>query len=304
MRLTDAEIRAILIREKKRKMMRLRRKRRRTLLFILLMLAVLLIVILKPAVRISEKNARQAEKAQRESSYTGPARGTVFLDPGHGGMDSGSGGGDGRWEKDDTLKLALEVKSYLESLGFTVAMSRTDDEEVDRTLRGEMANKAGAQLFVSIHRNKADGDGNGVEAFIPKRNDKGSQLLAENIMYELSKQGFERRTVRAGTLLSTNDDYEENAAAKMPAALIEVGFLSNDQDNALFDDNLSRNAKAIARAMDVTFMSLYEPEKAKEYAEQLKFAKKTTNNILRNTFDALSGLVNNRSPETDFYDQK
>ena len=107
MRLTDAEIRAILIREKKRKMMRLKRKRRRTLLFILLMLAVLLIVILKPAVRISEKNARQAEKAQRESSYTGPARGTVFLDPGHGGMDSGSGGGDGRWEKDDTLKLAL-----------------------------------------------------------------------------------------------------------------------------------------------------------------------------------------------------
>ncbi len=303
MRLTDAEIREILIREKKRKKLRQKRKRRRTVLFILLILVILLIVILKPAVLISEKNEKQAEKDRREASYTGPPRGTVFIDPGHGGMDSGSGGNEGRWEKDDTLKMSLEIKSYLETMGFTVAMSRTDDEEVDRTLRGEMAVKSGAQLFVSVHRNKADGEGHGVEAFIPKRNDKGSQLLANNIMHFLVRQGFAKRTVRAGTLVSSNDDYEENAAATMPAVLIEVGFLSSDEDNALFDNNLSGNAKAIARAIDITFMELYEPDKAAEYAEQLKLAEKTADEVLERTLYALSALVQNRSPETDFYDQ-
>ena len=122
-------------------------------------------------------------------------------------------------------------------------------------------------------------------------------------MHFLVRQGFTKRTVRAGTLVSSNDDYEENAAATMPATLIEVGFLSSDEDNALFDKNLSGNAKAIARAIDITFMELYEPDKAAEYAEQQKFAEKTADDVLERTLFALSALVQNRSPETDFYDQ-
>ena len=88
----------------------------------------------------------------------------------------------------------------------------------------------------------------------------------------------------------------------MPAVLIEVGFISSLEDNALFDDNLSGNAKAIARAADETFMTLYEPEKAAEYAEKKAAAQKLSNEILRATFDAMSALINNRSPENEFYE--
>ena len=175
MQLTDAEIREILIRQKQRKKLQQKRKRRRALFFLLLMLIILAIVILKPAVLISEKNEKQARKTEREASYTGPPRGTIFIDPGHGGMDSGTGDEFGRYEKEDNLKLALQIKSNLEAMGFTVGMSRTEDKQVDRTLRGQMANDAGAQLFISLHRNQADTDGAGVEAFIPKRNDEGSR---------------------------------------------------------------------------------------------------------------------------------
>ena len=302
MQLTDAEIKAILQREKKRRLMKQRRKRRRALFFLFLAIVVLLIAVLKPAVRISERNEKKAKKIEREASYTGPPRGTIFVDPGHGGMDSGSIGDEGRYEKEDTLKLSLEIMNNLEAMGFTVAMSRTEDEEVDRALRGELANQSGAQLFISVHRNKADGEGHGVEAFIPKRNDEGSRLLATNIMHALAGQGFAERTVRAGTLQNKDTDYEENAVVSMPAVLIEVGFISSLEDNALFDDNLSGNAKAIARAADETFMTLYEPEKAAEYAEKKAAAQKLSNEILRATFDAMSALINNRSPENEFYE--
>lgn len=206
MQLTDAEIKEILARQKMRRKLKQKRKRRRTLLFVLLIIIIILIVVLKPAVRISERLEKQNRKATREASYTGPPRGTVFIDPGHGGMDSGSVGENRRYEKDDTLRLSTEIKSFLESYGFTVVMSRTEDKDLDRDVRGKMANDSGAKLFISIHRNKAEGDGQGVEAFIPKRNDDESRLLADNILAALEKQGFVKRTVRAGTLSDPNAD--------------------------------------------------------------------------------------------------
>ena len=220
MQLTDAEIKEILARKKLRRKMQQRRKRRRALLFVLLIIVVVLIVILKPAVRISERLEKRNQKAAREASYTGPPRGTIFIDPGHGGMDSGSVGDDKRYEKDDVLKLATEVRSYLESYGFTVVMSRTEDKEIDRDVRGKMANDSGARLFISLHRNKADGNGQGVEAFIPKKNDKDSRLLADNLLNALEQQGFAKRRIHAGTLNDPDTDYEENAVVTMPAVLL------------------------------------------------------------------------------------
>ena len=52
-------------------------------------------------------------------------------------MDSGSDDDNDRYEKDDTLRLRLAVRDYLEALGFKVVMSRTEDEMVDRTERGK-----------------------------------------------------------------------------------------------------------------------------------------------------------------------
>ena len=59
-------------------------------------------------------------------------------------------------------------------------------------------------------------------------------------MHFLGRAGFAERTIRAGTLSDPNDDYEENAATEMPSVLIEVGFLSSEEDNYRFDNNLEQ----------------------------------------------------------------
>jgi N-acetylmuramoyl-L-alanine amidase len=78
-------------------------------------------------------------------------------------------------------------------------------------------------------------------------------------MKALVDQGFEERSVRAGTLMSSEEDYEEMAAAAMPCCLVEVGFISDEKDNKLFDNKLSGNAKAMAKAISETFATQYEP---------------------------------------------
>ena len=270
MQLTDAEIREILIRKKREKIRRQKRRRRRTILVIILLIALVFALV-----RILGRTSGNSSDAKDgdSSAAAGETRGIIFIDPGHGGADPGSDDDHDRYEKDDTLKLSLAVRDHLQAAGFQVEMSRTEDESVERAQRGQMANNAGAQLFISIHRNKADTDGNGVEGFIPRTDDPNSRLLGENIMHALGAAGFAERTIRAGTLNSAEEDYEEIAGTTMPSVLIEVGFLSSPVDNALFDDNLDRNAKVIADAVNQTFMTLYEPEKAAEYAAQLAEAE-------------------------------
>lgn len=240
MQLTDAEIREILIREKKRKLIRKRKNKR-----ILMLLSFILILVLAVGIFVN-----------KDAVVT--ARGAIFIDAGHGGVDGGSTIGD-RHEKDDTLKLALEVRDNLEDMGFKVYMSRTKDKDVDRADRGKMANKKNAHLFISIHRNQAD-EGEGVEVYIPSKNDKESRLLGKSVLAALVEQGFTERSLRAGTLISDQEDYLENSVPKMPSCLVEVGFLQNKKDNRLFDENLEANAKALAEAIENTFIKLYEAD--------------------------------------------
>ena len=254
MQLTDAEIREILIQQKLKK--RRRRKRRRLIALLVLVLAIIAAIVV---VKVHGGSSSSSPGGTSAAAEEIPPRGIIFLDPGHGGNDPGSDNG-ARREKDDTLRLANEVRAHLEMANFKVYMSRTTDDNIDRTKRGEMANEFGAQLMICIHRNKASGGGDGVEGYIPLSDTPESRLLAENIVSALVEQGFTERSVRAGTLTSSEEDYEELAAAKMPACLIEVGFVSNDKDNKRFDENLDGNAKAMADAIEKTFHALYEPQ--------------------------------------------
>ena len=116
----------------------------------------------------------------------------------------------------------------------------------------------------------------------------------------LEKQGFAKRRIHTGTLNDPSADYEENAVVTMPAVLLEAGFIDNDMDNALFDDHLSENAQAIAKAADKTYMTLYEPEKAAQAAEEEARAEKLSKEILNTTREAVSGLIPTHSKETEF----
>ncbi len=287
MQLTDAEIREILRRRKIEKMRRQRRRRRIALLILIFIIIAVLVFFKVLGNPDGEKKSSDSGKA----AYNGEERGIIFIDPGHGGMDPGSDNDNGKDEKEDTLRLSLAVRDYLEAAGFKVVMSRTEDETVDRTERGKMANKSGAQLFVSIHRNKAANDGHGVEGFIPKDDNAESRLLGENIMHALGRMGFTERTIRAGTLNDPNDDYKENAATEMPSVLIEVGFMSHAGDNALFDNNLEHNAKAIAGAIDYTFLQIYDPERAAEYAARMKVSEETADKAAANVKQAVEAAA-------------
>lgn len=245
--LTDLQIRRML-RQRKRRKRKIKVLTRLGVIFLSFILLVSLIIFGINKVFFSDKNESQK-------------RGTIFIDPGHGGNDPGAEAFE-RKEKYDTLRISLLIKSKLEKRGFKVVMSRTADEYVDRKERAEMANDVNAKLFISIHRNKA-AEGKGIEMWIPSKasskNNTNDQLLANNMMSELKKVGISQdRGIHSGVLYKPKSDYDENKYTNMPSVLVEFGFISNPEDNKLFDEKIDKYSAAVAKGMETTFSSLYE----------------------------------------------
>lgn len=173
---------------------------------------------------------------------------TVVIDAGHGGKDVGAVLGE-RYEKDDNLKLALEVKKELKKKDVKVVMTRNDDEFVSLEDRCKIANKKKADLFVALHRNSAE-SGSGVEIWIKSNASKKEQRLADNILNAVDDVGVSQsRGVKKGYIGNPKGDYFVNKNTNMPSCLVEMGFITNDTDNELFDKNISEYAKAIANAI-------------------------------------------------------
>lgn len=182
----------------------------------------------------------------------------VVIDAGHGGYDGGStANGVTRLEKDDNLRLALLTEEKLKAYeGVTVLMTRTTDEFISLQERCDIANHAGADLFVSLHRNCAE-VGNGVEIWIDNAEDRVDKLLAEYILELLEEVGISRnrglkygfRGVSDENSDNHTDSYYVNANTDMPSCLIELGFLTADEDNVNFDTHIEEYAEAIARGV-------------------------------------------------------
>lgn len=192
-------------------------------------------------------------KKAADTPTSAPATGkpvTICLDAGHGGKDAGSENGS-RLEKDDTLKLTLAISSYLKDLGIDVVLTRSDDTFLELSQRCDIANNANAAYFVSIHRNK--GNGEGVETWIYSKADKETSSLADNIMDRLSDTELQRdRGVKRGMQESSSKDYYLNSHSNMPVCIVEMGFIDDDTDNELFDKNMDAYAKAIGDAILAT----------------------------------------------------
>ncbi|MCD7918702.1 MAG: N-acetylmuramoyl-L-alanine amidase [Clostridiales bacterium] len=181
----------------------------------------------------------------------------VCVDAGHGGNDPGCITEDGREESADVLNLALLLKEKLEVYGVTVVMTRETDEYVSLADRCRIANNAGADLFVSIHRNilTTEPSACGVEAWIESHYSQEEYDLASNILEELQLAGIQKmRGVSSGTETSSTKNYYVNSATKMPATLLEMGFMSNEEDNELYDANLEAYAQAIADGLIATWV--------------------------------------------------
>ena len=168
---------------------------------------------------------------------------SIMLDAGHGGRDPGAVY-NGRQEKDDTLRLTLAIGEILQNNGLDVEYTRTTDVYESPYQKAMEANEAGVDFFVSIHRNSFPQDNvvSGVESLV--YNKQGIKYeMAKNINAQLETVGFVNLGVKARPNLVVL------RRTKMPAVLVEVGFINSDTDNGIFDSNFDDIAQAIANGI-------------------------------------------------------
>lgn len=164
----------------------------------------------------------------------------------HGGYDNGAQFM-GRKEKDDNLAMALAVGSILSEYGFNVLYTRTNDVYEAPYRKAQEGNNAGADIFLSIHRNSSviPNQYNGVESLVYSNRGLPA-LLARNINSQLERIGYRNIGVtERPNLIVLN-------STNMPAVLVEVGFINSDNDNNLFDNFFNETAYAIADGVAMT----------------------------------------------------
>jgi N-acetylmuramoyl-L-alanine amidase len=169
----------------------------------------------------------------------------VVLDPGHGGKDSGGIGCYNTYEKKVVLEIAQLVKRKLKNSNITVHMTRDSDKFIELYQRPRLAINTKADLFISIHANKASRVGaNGIETFVmtasgfastassiadnksyPGNNNNIYNTILANMIHSelLAKTGATDRGVKHARFKVLKD-------ATCPATLVEVGFLTNSAE--------------------------------------------------------------------------
>lgn len=164
----------------------------------------------------------------------------IVLDPGHGGSNPGAVY-QGRRESDDALKLAMAVGRVLDENGYDVVYTRTTDTTQSVGQKAAIANEEDADLFVSFHRNAAEypGQYTGVQTLIYDNNGYKRQM-AERINENLADLGFRNAGV------SVRPNLVVLNSTKMPALLLEVGFIDSEKDNALLDSRFQAVVQGIA----------------------------------------------------------
>ena len=166
----------------------------------------------------------------------------IVIDPGHGGNDAGAIGPTGVMEKTVTLKVALELRRLLEAEGAQVILTREGDTTVSAKgakasdieelgARCEVANRIGADIFISIHADSfTRPEARGTTGYYYSKSTSGrGQKLADCIRRNLVEQlgTPSRGTQPCNFYVVKNTD--------MPATLIELGFISNKEEEQLLN---------------------------------------------------------------------
>lgn len=180
---------------------------------------------------------------------------TVVVDPGHGGEDPGAVGRSGVYEKHAVLGISLKLKPLLERSAVYTYLTRSDDRDLsdpsepdleirvkqDMRGRANLVKARKADILVSIHANSFPSPiWSGAQTFYNPK-DPLSKLLAKSIQSELvSRLGPNYREAKAaGDLFMLKE-------SGVPAAMVEVGFLSNPQEETLLADPKYQDRVALA----------------------------------------------------------
>ena len=233
-------------------------------------------------------------KAPADRKGLGPQKRIVVLDPGHGGPDPGAIGVSGLREKEITLQVAQKVKHTLEATGrYKVHLTRNEDVFVPLRKRYQLAEAAGAELFISLHAD-SNGDsrlrGASIYTLSEKSSDREAAALAakENRSdaiagIDLSNQSDavasflielrQRQTMNESALFSETLIQEVGTSTRLlrnthrfagfavlkspdvPSVLMELGYLSNRHDEKLLRDPRHHEtvARSILRATEAFF---------------------------------------------------
>jgi N-acetylmuramoyl-L-alanine amidase len=205
---------------------------------------------------------------------------TVVIDAGHGGSDSGAKGFSGTLEKDVSLAVARNLAARLRARGLKVVMTRDSDVRVPLEQRTAIANDARGDLFVSIHANaSSDPDIHGTETYFLalEASDSGAAGVAQRENSAFATEGDEKIgalndpfIALLGDMISTEHLDESSAFAQrvqgelghmavrsrgvkqamfvvlsgvqMPAALVEVGFVTHRGDETVMNGTEGRQA--------------------------------------------------------------
>lgn len=179
---------------------------------------------------------------------------TIVIDPGHGGFDPGKVGITGVHEKEINLNIALKVRGYLEQSGAYVIMTRTEDVDLDgddtkswkkkdMVRRSEIANNSDGDIMISIHQNAfPQSNVRGGQVFYHKNSEQGKKL-AQQIQTAIKKHADADNK----RVAKHNEDYYILRTTKVPAVIIECGFLTNPEEERKLntDDYQEKMAWAI-----------------------------------------------------------
>ncbi|NLO89951.1 MAG: N-acetylmuramoyl-L-alanine amidase CwlD [Clostridia bacterium] len=176
----------------------------------------------------------------------------VVIDPGHGGPDSGGIGPSGVLEKDITLQFAKKLALQFSRAGSAVVLTREDDRDLstpgkslserkreDLSNRVKLAENRKADIFLSIHTNAFGTRWTGAQTFYHNKSEE-SKRLAECIQTEIIRimGNTKRKPLPLDTYILRN--------LKVPAVIVEVGFLSNPGEEKLLQDEHYQNKMAYA----------------------------------------------------------
>lgn len=192
---------------------------------------------------------KQEEESIQAMSYV-LANKVIVVDPGHGGRDPGYIGVSGVPEKEINLEVSKRLATLLGEMGAAVILTRDTDIDLsdasapgskkrqDLARRAELANERNADLFISIHCNGFPSPKeHGAQVFSQPQSPE-SKALAECIQKEM--------TVILGntTRKAKQVDYYVTRTTKMPAAIVEIGFLTNAKEDKLLQDPLYQSKVA------------------------------------------------------------
>lgn len=178
--------------------------------------------------------------------------------PGHGGFDPGKVGVNQSLEKDINLAIGKKLSDILASNGYTVYMTRTEDvalcqgderskKMTDMKNRVAMIEEKAPGLVVSIHQNSFSAGTKGAQVFYHTKSEEGKRLA-----------GILQQTIREAVgddnhrVEKANDSYYMLRKVSCPLVIVECGFLSNPEEEALLQDEKyqKKMAQGIAQGIE------------------------------------------------------